>query len=92
VKSPSRLFEWDPRKSDRNAAKHGIDFLRATAVFNGPTYTDIPLGGTSIAVGVDHRFVTVVWTWRGEVIRIISARRSRDAEIRGYRALHAGRD
>ncbi|MDP9354285.1 MAG: BrnT family toxin [Chloroflexota bacterium] len=41
---------------------------------------------------LDGRFSTVVWTWRGEVIRLISARRARDAEQRAHRSLHSGRD
>ena len=35
---------------------------------------------------IDDRFVTVIWTYRREAIRIISARRARDAEQRAYRA------
>jgi uncharacterized protein len=87
-------FEWDERKADGNLAKHGIDFLRAIRVFDGLTYTQYSgRGGEErwMTVGrLDGRFVTIVWTWRGDVIRIISARRARDGEIRAYRALHPG--
>ncbi|MGH2618342.1 MAG: BrnT family toxin [Thermomicrobiales bacterium] len=41
---------------------------------------------------VSDRFVTVVWTRRDDAIRLISARRARDGEVRAYRALHGGRD
>jgi uncharacterized DUF497 family protein len=29
-------FEWDDEKYERNLAKHGVDFLRITALFDGP--------------------------------------------------------
>jgi uncharacterized DUF497 family protein len=36
------------------------------------------------------RFYLVVWTWRGERVRIISAYRADDWEIREYRKLFGG--
>jgi len=30
-------FEWDERKRLANLAKHGIDFVRAARIFDGPT-------------------------------------------------------
>jgi uncharacterized DUF497 family protein len=86
-------FEWDEDKRLRNIEKHDLDFVRAQLVFDGrPIIT-----GRSNHVGevrwlttavVDGRFYTVVWTQRHAAIRIISARRARDAEERAYRALH----
>lgn len=29
-------FEWDPRKAERNSAKHGVDFHEAASVFGDP--------------------------------------------------------
>lgn len=29
-------FEWDPRKAERNRAKHGVAFTEALAVFGDP--------------------------------------------------------
>ena len=29
-------FEWDEDKRQSNLRKHGIDFVRAAAIFNGP--------------------------------------------------------
>jgi uncharacterized DUF497 family protein len=42
-----------------------------------------------ITVGlIEDVFHTAIWTKRGDAIRIISVRRSRDAEKRQYRAIH----
>ncbi len=33
----SRVFSWDPRKSDANFADRGFDFEFASSIFAGPT-------------------------------------------------------
>jgi uncharacterized DUF497 family protein len=83
-------FEWNEDKRQRNLEKHGIDFLRACQVFDGRPRLDIasPRKGeqrfqTTAQFG--SRFVTVVWTERAGVVRIISARRARDGEERAHR-------
>ncbi|MEZ5861809.1 MAG: BrnT family toxin [Geminicoccaceae bacterium] len=85
-------FEWDESKRLRNIRKHGVDFIGATAVFDGrPVFTYYtPRDGEDRwgTVGlIDDRFHLVVWTWRGEGMRIISAYRADDWEIREYRKL-----
>jgi uncharacterized protein len=88
-------FEWDERKNLLNFAKHGIDFDDASEVFYGP----IILGESDrnneerwIAVGsLDDKLITVVFTRRADVIRIISARRARKNEEREYRNAKVGR-
>ena len=86
-------FEWDVAKRASNIAKHGIDFLSAVEIFDGrPAVTfqsTYPDEERFITTGIiSGRFVTVVWTRRGDAIRIISARRARDAERRPYFALY----
>ena len=86
-------FEWDEDKRLLNIAKHGLDFVRAQLVFDGrPVVTgrsSHPQEARWLTTGVvDGRFYTVVWTQRYDIVRIISARRARDAEKRAYRALH----
>jgi uncharacterized DUF497 family protein len=86
-------FEWDEAKRQSNLAKHGIDFIRARLLFDGrPTVSfrsTYPDEERWLTTGlIDDRFFTVIWTRRGEAIRLISARRSHDAEERAYRALH----
>jgi uncharacterized protein len=90
-------FEWDEAKRRGNLDKHGIDFLDVRRLFDGRPIVTIrgayPDEVRSVTTGIiDGRFVTVVWTRRNNAIRIISARRARDAEARAYRALHGGRD
>jgi uncharacterized DUF497 family protein len=88
------VFEWDEEKRRANIAKHGIDFVRATAIFDGRPYLDLQSLHRDeprllrIAM-LDGVFCTVVWTLRAtDAVRIISVRRSRDGEKARYRALH----
>jgi hypothetical protein len=76
-------FEWDANKNLSNVAKHGIDFAEALLVFSEPTRQRQEM--RRLIVGrVAEMFVTVVFTHRGERIRIISARRSRNSERKRY--------
>lgn len=86
-------FEWDEAKRRSNLEKRGIDFLLTRQLFDGrpvitirSSYADEERYLTTGMAG--EIFVTVVWTRRVEAIRIISARRSRDGEVRAYRALY----
>lgn len=88
-------FEWDENKRHLTLAKHKIDFVDAAEVFSGPY---LKLIGKSeieqrfIAVGhVKGNFIAVVFTERGEVIRIITARRARENEREAYTRYVAGR-
>jgi uncharacterized protein len=36
------VFEWDPRKAEANAAKHGVSFEDAVTVFLDPEALDGP--------------------------------------------------
>jgi len=85
-------FEWDPAKREANLAKHRIDFIQASELFDGrpvwtarSTYSD---EARYLTTGViEERFVKVVWTRRNQAIHIISARRARDGERRAYHTL-----
>ncbi len=84
-------FEWDKAKGEANFHKHGVDFETATLVFADPfaigrtdesaAYGEIRLLITGMA---DGALLTVVYTERGEVIRIISARRATKKEHDDY--------
>ncbi|MCK6453403.1 MAG: BrnT family toxin [Alphaproteobacteria bacterium] len=83
-------FEWDERKRRRNLAAHGIDFVAAASVFDGPTleFPDdredygeervVALG----VIGLD--VLVVVYTWRAGRRRLISARRATSDETYAY--------
>ena len=86
-------FEWDETKDEANLVKHGVDFVRARRLFDGrPVLTSpSPFRGEArwLTTGfLDDTCYTVVWTLRGEAIRLISARRARNAEERRYRSLY----
>ena len=82
-------FEYDPDKSASNFTKHGIDFDAAQAVWDDKEAIGIPARDLDekryLAIGcVGAKCWSVVWTMRGERVRIISARRSRKEEVALY--------
>ena len=83
--------EWDPNKAKTNRADHGVTFSDAEAVLydpNGITREDDRAEGGQrfVTVGLDAlgRVVAVVYTYRGDTIRIISARKATRNEVRTY--------
>jgi uncharacterized protein len=85
-------FEWDERKRLSNLAKHGLDLLDADLVFRGPCYSYPSTRQDEVRwvpVGMlENKQVSIVWTVRGEAIRLISFRRARREERRRYRQLY----
>ena len=89
-------FEWDERKNERNARKHGVSFEEARTVFDDPLHLSL----------LDHRFSYFEERWitigmtgeKGivvaahlyfdeedeEVVLIISARRATRQEVTQY--------
>jgi uncharacterized DUF497 family protein len=89
------LFEWDPAKRHSNLAKHGLDLLARTVLFNGAAVYSYPSDRLEeprwVTVGmIADVAVALVWTRRGAAIRLISLRRARNAEIIAYRARFGG--
>lgn len=75
-------FEWDAAKAIQNAAKHGVSFEEASTVFRDPlsfTITD-PRHSTGeerfaiLGMSAQGRLLTVFYTNRGSLARLISAR------------------
>jgi hypothetical protein len=83
-------FEWDPQKANANLQKHRISFVDAVSVFEDEwalTIEDNSLEELRlITIGSDAfgRILVVVYTYRGEAVRIISARRATPNERRQY--------
>ncbi len=80
-------FEWDPVKARSNLTKHGISFSDAEPAFYDQCGISMPDPGALneerfILVGMDAlgRVVVVVYTYRGNSIRIISARTATNSE------------
>ena len=83
-------FEWDPDKAHRNLEKHGISFADAVEVLSDPYALTIEDRTSEeqrhITLGMDAigRIPVIVYTWRGETIRIISARKATARERAQY--------
>jgi uncharacterized DUF497 family protein len=73
-------FEWDPSKAERNFRKHGARFAEAATLFEDDAaltmLDDNPREKRFIALGRGStgRNLVVVYTVRGERVRMISAR------------------
>lgn len=83
-------FEWDPDKARRNLEKHGISFADAVEVLSDPYAITVqdrtPDEQRHVTLGLDAlgRGLVVVYTWRGDRIRIISARKATAHERAQY--------
>lgn len=81
-------FEFDEEKSHTNREKHGIDFVKAQKLWQGPSIEFAARqeyeNRFAIIGVVDAKLYTCIYTVRGEKIRIISCRRSRGKERKLY--------
>lgn len=73
-------FSWDPVKESANIHKHGVDFATAAKVLKDvrrKIYTDAMHSAQEerfFCIGkVENRILTVRFTYRGGLIRIIGA-------------------
>jgi len=84
-------FEWDTLKNKSNLDKHGIDFIQAKEVFKDENKIETPDNRYDYG---EQRFkivgkaidlvLSVIYTMRGAVIRIISARAASKKEREDY--------
>jgi uncharacterized protein len=86
---PLPEFEFDKRKSRLNKLKHGIDFVEAQALWLDEALRkrDATHEGEVrfLMIGmIGPRHWTAVITYRGDIVRIISVRRSRAEEVDEY--------
>ena len=86
-----RDVEWDELKARANSRKHGVDFADAAFVFEDEralTVEDDEIAHEErfVTVGSDPlgRVLVVVYTWRGDLVRLISARRATSRERQAY--------
>lgn len=84
-------FQFDPAKAANNLKKHGVSFADAEGVFYDPLAIhqqdpDAEDEERFVAVGTGSAgtILVVVYTLRGEEIRMISARRATRHEVRSY--------
>jgi uncharacterized DUF497 family protein len=84
------VAEWDAAKARANFRKHGVRFADAVTALEDEgaiTVRDEVEGEERwVAIGVDSlaRILVVVYTWRGDDLRLISARPATSREHRQY--------
>ena len=85
-------FEWHSLKAQRNLEVHGVSLEEAATVFDDsfvniqPDIVHSLDESRFVAIGLSDKgnLLTVVFTERGEVIRLITARFSTPRERRNY--------
>ena len=85
-------FEWDESKALANERKHSVSFEEAATVFEDPfsitifddEHSEAEDRFVDIGEARSGRLLVVVYTERGETIRIISCRLATTAERRTY--------
>jgi len=83
-------YEWDPAKEKTNYAKHGVHFADAIGALEDERALTEPDDSTTEerfkTLGMDFlgRIVVVVYTYRGEDIRLISARAAKPRQRASY--------
>jgi hypothetical protein len=83
-------YEWDRNKAASNLTKHGVHFANAVAVFEDAQALTLDDDESDedrfITIGLDDlgRVLVVVYTWRENRIRVISARKATPLERQEY--------
>ena len=85
-------FEWDPRKAASNARKHGVTFDEAATAFvdpfgrivEDPRHSTVESRFVLPGYSEHHRLLAVMFTERGDRIRLISARKTTRRERHDY--------
>ena len=84
-------FEWDNTKAEANFRKHGVTFEQAAYAFRDPFAVEwidkraVYGEERVVLLGMSGgQILSVVYTERGETIRIISARRATKHEKDNY--------
>ena len=85
------MYVWDEAKRKSNLKKHGLDFRDAYLVYENPdkcTYDasrddEVRLMDVALAI-VKGRLLTLVYTERGDDVRVISFRNASREERKRY--------
>jgi uncharacterized protein len=86
----SMEYEWDRDKAEKNLQKHKIDFADAVTALDDEAALTLEDRDSYeerfVTIGMDAvgRLLVVVYNWRGERIRLISARRATRTERKQY--------
>jgi uncharacterized DUF497 family protein len=87
-------LKWDPHKAATNLRKHGVAFSEAIGVFTDDAAVTIKDDESDVSEqrfatlgnGFRGRILTVVYCYRGDNIRVISARIAERSEREHYEA------
>ena len=84
-------FEWDEAKRHENLAKHRVEFADAATAFEDDNTITLPDEESDaedrfvmMAMDALGRILVIVYTWRGDTIRLISARKATPRERKNY--------
>ena len=85
------MYEWDEAKREANLRKHRLDFRDAYLVYDHPqkitfriqSRTEVRLQDIAL-VEVDGNVLSLVYTLRGQNVRVISFRFASRRERRAY--------
>jgi uncharacterized DUF497 family protein len=84
---------FDPAKDKANVVKHGLSLAFGSRVFEDDNHLILasirPVDGEArfkVVGRVEGRLFTAVFTWRADLPRFISVRRSNQGEERAYQA------
>jgi uncharacterized protein len=83
-------YQWDPDKASINRINHGVDFADAVSVLEDDRAITVEDQRYEeerfITIGLDAigRILVVVYTWRGNEVRLISARKADRLERKQY--------
>jgi uncharacterized protein len=88
--------EWDPAKARLNARKHGVSFADAVVCLEDAGALTMPDPYSEdeerwLTMGLDAlgRVLVVIYTWRDDNVRLISARKATARERRMYEDANA---
>ena len=85
-------FEWDVRKAEENLRKHRISFQEAITIFSDflsltipdPLHSRTEERWITIGYSENQRLLVVVHTEKGNIVRVISARKATSYERKTY--------
>jgi uncharacterized DUF497 family protein len=87
--------EWDPAKARANLKKHGIDFADAVSALEDELaltirdpYPDDEERWITLGMDALGRILVVIYGWREERVRLISARPATSREAEQYEESH----
>lgn len=88
-------YEWDRAKARANFVRHGVDFAEAVAVLEDDfaltmrdAFSEDEERWITLGENEAGRLLVVVYAWRGDNVRLISARPATPRERNQYEERH----